>query len=72
MPLRKGSSRDVISANIADQMKGPQHAQTAAKFGEDRANKQAVAVAYAVAKRGKNKGKSPAARLKGLAKYHAK
>lgn len=53
MPLKRGSSKKVISANIAEFHHGPTYAKTASKFGKDRANAQAVAVAYATAKKGK-------------------
>jgi hypothetical protein len=41
----------VISGNISEFHKGPTYAHTAAKFGKDRANKQAVAVALSEARR---------------------
>lgn len=51
MPLRSGASPSVISGNISEFHKGPTYAHTAAKFGKDRANKQAVAVALSEARR---------------------
>lgn len=51
MPLKPGKSKKVISRNIAEFHGGPTYEHTAAKFGKERANKQAVAVAYANARR---------------------
>ena len=45
MPLAPGSSPSVVSKNISEFHKGPTFQNTAKKFGKDRANKQAVAVA---------------------------
>lgn len=45
MPLAPGSSRQVISNNISELHSGKTFAHTADKFGKDRANKQAVAIA---------------------------
>lgn len=45
MPLLPGSSQKVISQNIREFHGGDTYARTKAKFGKDKANKQAVAVA---------------------------
>lgn len=50
MPLSLGSSPAVISQNIREFHTGKTYAKTAAKFGKDRANKQAVAVALSTAR----------------------
>ncbi len=51
MPLKSGSSKKTISDNIKEFHKGGTYAKTAAKFGKKDADKQAVAVAYSVARR---------------------
>jgi len=58
MPLKAGSSKETISDNISEFHKGNTYAKTAAKFGAEKANKQAVAVAYSKAREGKSKGAS--------------
>ncbi len=45
MPLKQGKSRKVVSQNIEELHQGAQYQRTKAKFGSQRANKQAVAVA---------------------------
>lgn len=45
MPLKKGSSKKVISKNIAELHGGKTYAHTAEKFGSEKANAQAVAIA---------------------------
>jgi hypothetical protein len=55
MPLKKGSSAKTISANIREFHKGKTYAHTARKFGKARADKQAVAVAMAQARKAKKK-----------------
>lgn len=52
MPLKQGASPATISANIKEFHKGPTYAKTAAKYGTSDANKQAVAVALSVARKG--------------------
>ena len=49
MPLKHGTSRKVIAANIAEFHHGPTFARTAATHGKAAANKQAVAVAMRMA-----------------------
>lgn len=53
MPLKKGSSKKVVSENISEFHKGETYAKTARKFGKAKADKQAVAVALDTARRGK-------------------
>lgn len=48
MPLLPGTSKRVVSQNIKEFHGGKTYAHTAAKFGKARANKQAVAVAFAM------------------------
>lgn len=45
MPLRKGKSKKVVSQNISEFHTGKTYARTRRKFGKERADKQAVAVA---------------------------
>ena len=56
MPLKSGKSKKVISGNIAEFHKGKTFKKTEAKFGKEKADKQAVAVAFSKAKQ-TNKGK---------------
>ena len=51
MPLRKGSSRRIISENIRELHTGDTYAHTLKKFGKRRADKQSVAIALDVARR---------------------
>lgn len=57
MPLKKGRSRKTVSRNISEFHKGSTYARTAAKFGKEKADKQAVAVALATARRSGAHGK---------------
>lgn len=50
MPLKKGKSKKVISENIREFHGGKTFRHTAAKFGKERANKQAIAVALETAR----------------------
>lgn len=45
MPLKRGSSKATISKNIAELHTGNTYKRTAAKFGKERANAQAIAIA---------------------------
>lgn len=49
MPLKPGKSQAVVSQNIEEFHRGKMYQRTKAKFGKDRANKQAVAVALSKA-----------------------
>jgi len=51
MPLIPGSSPKVIGQNISEFHTGPTYAHTAAKFGPERARKQAVAIALHTARK---------------------
>jgi len=51
MPLRPGRSKAVVSENIAEFHTGKTYANTAAKYGKKRADKQAVAVALNTARK---------------------
>lgn len=56
-PLRKGKSKATLAANISEFHKGKTFARTAKKYGKKRANKQAVAVAFAQRRRSGKKKK---------------
>jgi len=45
MPLASGTSQATVSRNIRELHTGNTYARTKAKFGRDRANKQAIAIA---------------------------
>lgn len=51
MPLEPGSSPKVVSKNIREFHTGKTYAHTASKFGKERANKQAIAVALSEARK---------------------
>jgi hypothetical protein len=53
MPLKRGTSRRVVSENISEFHQGKTFAHTAKKFGKARADKQAVAVAMATKRKSK-------------------
>ncbi|MDE2106808.1 MAG: hypothetical protein KGL39_56860 [Patescibacteria group bacterium] len=53
MPLKKGKSKKTISGNIAEFHHGATYAKTKRKHGAATANKQAVAVAMATARKSK-------------------
>ena len=50
MPLKAGSSPSTISSNIKELHTGKTYAHTAGKFGKERADKQAVAIAFSEAR----------------------
>lgn len=50
-PLKKGKSKKTLSSNIREFHKGKTYAKTRKKFGKKRANKQAIAVAFAQRRR---------------------
>lgn len=62
MPLAQGSSKKTISKNISEFHTGKTYAHTSEKFGKERADKQAVAVALDVARRNRAMG-GPLARI---------
>jgi hypothetical protein len=51
MPLKPGSDAKTVSTNIREFHTGPTYAHTAAKFGKERARKQAIAVAMSSARK---------------------
>lgn len=51
MPLKKGKSKKVLQENIREFHKGKTFAKTKKKFGAKKAQKQAVAVAFAMRKK---------------------
>lgn len=53
MPLKSGKSSKVISDNISELHRGQTFAKTSAKHGKAKANKQAVAIAYAQSRKSK-------------------
>lgn len=53
MPLRRGTSKKTVSANIREFHKGPTYAHTKAKFGASVAQKQAIAVAMSMKRKSK-------------------
>ncbi len=56
MPLKKGTSQKTVSSNISEFHKGITYEATKKKFGKEKADKQAVAVALSK-KRESAKGK---------------
>jgi hypothetical protein len=58
MPLKKGSSQKIIGYNISEFHKGQTYASTARKFGKNKADKQAVAVAMNQARKSKSPAKA--------------
>ncbi len=55
MPLKKGSSKATVSKNIEEFHGGKTYSATEAKFGKEKADKQAVAVALSEARKSKKK-----------------
>ena len=51
MPLKKGSSRQTVARNISELHSGQTYAHTSRKFGKKKADKQAVAIALAQARK---------------------
>lgn len=49
MPLKAGRSRKVVSENIAEFHTGKTYARTKAKFGKEKADKQAAAASLSKA-----------------------
>lgn len=78
MPLERGSSPATVSANIRELHKGKTFARTESKFGKNRANKQAVAIALDQARRsrqfggGFNMAKAPHIGMSGPMAYPAR
>lgn len=56
MPLKRGRSKAVIASNIREFHGGKTFAATKRKYGPAKANKQAVAVAFNIARKSR-KGK---------------
>jgi hypothetical protein len=73
MPLKTGKSPKTVSSNISELHKGKTYAKTSQKFGKDKANKQAVAIALSQAKKSKGKPNYESAKKKtfGIKKYGA-
>ena len=53
MPLKSGKSKKTVSSNISEFHKGSTYAATKKKFGKEKADKQAVAVAKAKQRKSK-------------------
>ena len=51
MPLKRGSSQKTVSSNIRELHGGKTYARTAAKFGKEKANDQAIAIALSEARK---------------------
>ena len=64
MPLKPGKSREVVSENIREFHKGKTYRRTEARQGKKKADRQAVAVALASARR------NPAKRSEHVAHQH--
>lgn len=45
MPLIQGTSNDAVSKNIKELRKGGTYARTARRYGNEKANMQAIAIA---------------------------
>ena len=55
MPLKKSAKKAVVSENIAEFHGGPTYAATKRKFGREKADDQAVAVALSTQRRAKKR-----------------
>ena len=53
MPLKPGKSKKVVSENISEFHKGKTFAATKEKFGKEKADRQAVAVALSKKRKAK-------------------
>jgi len=53
MPLKRGTSKKVVSENIKEFHQGKTYARTEAKYGKAKADKQAVAVALSQKRKGR-------------------
>lgn len=60
MPLQEGSSSKTISKNISELHTGKTYERTKGKFGKEKADKQAVAIAMDEARKSRRKRKSHA------------
>ena len=61
MPLKPGSSSETVGENIRELHTGDTYAHTSEKFGKERANKQAVAIALSEARKHRASGGRAAA-----------
>lgn len=59
MPLTKSSKPSAVAANIREFHAGKKYAKTASKFGKERADKQAIAVAFSMARKRADGGMVP-------------
>jgi hypothetical protein len=55
MPLKRGTSQKTISGNIAELHNGATYERTTKKYGKQKANKQAVAIAMRKAGKGRKR-----------------
>jgi hypothetical protein len=55
MPLKKGTSKKTVSKNISEFHGGKTYTRTKKKFGAEKANKQAIAVALETKRRSAKK-----------------
>jgi hypothetical protein len=53
MPLKSGKSKKVVSDNISEFHKGQTYAKTKGKFGKEKADRQAIAVALSKKRKSK-------------------
>lgn len=56
MPLKSGSSPEIVSQNISELHSGKTFARTMAKFGKKKADKQSVAIALSNSRKGRKDG----------------